>query len=138
MEAFDLVPILVPLGVCVALPVLIVWIVFRTIKNNDDKRAEVLIKAIEANNGIDADKLAEALTKPRKSPRQLLTLRLLKGCIFTFIGIAGTAYHFIAADDQDSQILLLAVISIAIGISYLVVYFMTRNDVTTTTSADKQ
>ena len=87
MEAFDLVPILVPLGVCVALPVLIVWIVFRTIKNNDDKRAEVLIKAIEANNGIDADKLAEALTKPRKSPRQLLTLRLLRGCIFTFIGI---------------------------------------------------
>ncbi|MGM9844834.1 MAG: DUF6249 domain-containing protein [Muribaculaceae bacterium] len=131
MEAFDLVPILVPLGVCVALPVLIVWIVFRTIKNNDDKRAEVLIKAIETNNGIDADKLAEALTKPRKSPRQLLTLRLLRGCIFTFIGIAGTAFYLIADDDEDSGILLLSVISIAIGISYLVVFFMTRNDVNT-------
>ncbi|MGM9861738.1 MAG: DUF6249 domain-containing protein [Muribaculaceae bacterium] len=138
MEAFDLVPILVPLGICVALPVLIVWIVFRTIKNNDNKRAEVLIKAIESNNNIDADKLAEALAKPRKSPRQLLTLRLLRGCIFTFIGIAATTYHFIAANDEDSQILLLAVISIAIGISYLVVYFMTRNDVNNTTAADKQ
>ena len=55
--------ILVPIFVCVVLPVAIVAIVFAAAMNNDNKRAKVLIKAIESNCGIDADKLAEALQK---------------------------------------------------------------------------
>ena len=79
---------LVPIFVCVVLPVAIVAIVFAASMNNDNKRAKVLIKAIESNCGIDADKLAEALQKPKKTAREILNLRLLRGCIFSFIGIA--------------------------------------------------
>ena len=52
----SIIAVLIPIFICVVLPVLIVWIVFRATMNNDNKRAEVLIKAIEANNGIDADR----------------------------------------------------------------------------------
>ncbi|MDE6125883.1 MAG: hypothetical protein K2G30_02905, partial [Muribaculaceae bacterium] len=63
------------------------FIVFRAAMNSDNKRAEILIKAIETNNGIDADRLAQALEKPRKTPREILNLRLLRGCIFSLIGL---------------------------------------------------
>ena len=39
--------ILVPLGVCVVLPVLIVWLVTRVRKNETDRKAEIMIKAIK-------------------------------------------------------------------------------------------
>ena len=52
---------LVPIFVCVVLPVAVVAIIAATKMNNDNKRSKVLIKAIESNCGIDADNLAEAL-----------------------------------------------------------------------------
>lgn len=128
--------ILIPIFVCVVLPVAIVAIVFAAAINNDNKRAEVLIKAIESNGGIDADKLAEALQKPKKTARELLYHRLLRGCIFTFIGIALCVVgivlsYYVSESSEDSFIIPLVFggVSIAIGLSYLVVYFVTRKQV---------
>ena len=120
--------ILVPIFVCVVLPVAIVWIVFSTARNNDNKRAEILIKAIENNADIDADKLAEALNKKAKTPRQLFTIRLLRGSIFTLIGIALAIWAPLSGVDQDEQsgAFFFSGISFAIGISYLIVCFVTR------------
>lgn len=75
--------IIVPIFVCVVLPVAIVAIVYAASINSDNQRSKVLIKAIESNCGIDADKLAEALQKPKKTAREILNLRLLRGCIFS-------------------------------------------------------
>ncbi len=69
---FWLVQLLVPICVCVVLPVIIVWIIFRSVTNKDNKNAEIIIKAIESNSAIDADKLVEALSKKQKTPRQIL------------------------------------------------------------------
>lgn len=125
--------ILVPIFVCVVLPVAIVLIVFLASMNSDNKRAKVLIKAIESNNGIDADRLAEAFKKPVKTARQILNLRLLRGCIFTFIGLALAIFGIIDSDSyntiEDNMGLMLGGISLAIGISYLVVFFVTRRNV---------
>lgn len=121
--------ILVPIFVCVVLPVAIVLIVFLASMNSDNKRAKVLIKAIESNNGIDADRLAEAFKKPVKTARE----SLLRGCIFTFIGLALAIFGIIDSDSyntiEDNMGLMLGGISLAIGISYLVVFFVTRRNV---------
>ncbi|MDE6100355.1 MAG: hypothetical protein K2G01_04865, partial [Paramuribaculum sp.] len=69
---------LVPIFVGVVLPIAIVAITAASKINNDNKRSKVLIKAIESNCGIDADKLAEALQKPKKTAREILNLRLLR------------------------------------------------------------
>ena len=125
--------ILVPIFICVVLPVSIVAIVFAAIINNDNKRAKVLIKAIESNCGIDADKLAEALQRPKKSAREILNLRLLRGCIFSFIGLALCIIGIISlctdsefSSDPVIVPLVFGGASLAIGLSYLVVYFVTR------------
>ena len=122
--------------VCVVLPVLIVFIVFRAAMNSDNKRAEILIKAIEQNGDVDADSLARALEKPRKSPREILNLRLLRGCIFSLIGILLIAIGLAAfatgikfVDEPVMVPMLFGGASMAIGISYLIVYFVTRGQV---------
>ena len=125
--------ILVPIFICVVLPVAIVLIVFLYNMNSDNKRAQVLIKAIEANKDIDTDKLAEAFSKPRRSPREILNLRLLRGSIFTLCGLgfvnlrlsgAGKRLHDPngACDDSDDMRSLLP------GSRYQlpIVYFVTR------------
>lgn len=125
--------ILVPIFVCVVLPVAIVLIVFLASMNSDNKRAKVLIKAIESNNGIDADRLAEAFKKPVKTARQILNLRLLRGCIFSLIGVALLIFGIIdfkSYDTVDDNFgLMLGAISFAIGVSYLVVFLVTRRNI---------
>lgn len=123
--------ILVPIFICVVLPVSIVLIVVLASMNSDNKRAQILIKAIESGKDINADRLAEALRKPVKNARQVLNLRLLRGCIFTFTGLAciilcilnclsGGSY----IDQYTGPLGYLGPILLAIGISYLVVYFV--------------
>lgn len=122
-----LVQMLVPISTVVVLPVLIVWIVFRSATNRDNKNAEVLIKAIENKSAIDADKLIEALVKPKKTAVQTLQRRLLRGCIFTFAGVAIAIWGCIMS--HHNLAMMLAGISFAIGTAYLVVYFVTRKSV---------
>lgn len=125
------VPILIPLGVAVVMPCLIVWIVFRAQTNKDNKNAEIIIKAIENNQVKDTEKIIEALGKEHKTPKEILQSRLLRGCIFTFVGIAAILLVFCLA--KAGLILLaqiLAAVSLPIGLAYLIVYFATRKSVT--------
>lgn len=131
-----MVDILVPIFVCVVLPVAIVGIYYWSQINAENKRAEILMKAIEANCGPDADKLAEALQKPRKTAREILNLRLLRGCMFTFVGLGLCVVGIVSAcmgtefaSDPVTVPLVFGGASLAIGLSYLVVYFVTRKQV---------
>lgn len=125
--------ILVPIFICVVLPVSIVFIIYRAATNSENKRAEVLIKAIEANNTIDTDKLAAALKEPEKSERELLNQRLLRGCMLTFVGIVPILYVVFAQCCHwpmiEPYVLVGGGALLAIGIAYLVVYFVTRKQV---------
>lgn len=131
-----MVEILVPIFVCVVLPVAIVLIIFLAGMKEDSNRTKVLIKAIEANNNIDADKLAESLKKPQKTAREILNLRLLRGCIFGFIGLALLIVGIVSwasgtefGSDPVTVPMVFGGASFAIGISYLVVWFATRKQV---------
>ena len=128
-----LVSIIVPIFICVVLPVSIVLIVYLASMNSDNKRAKILIKAIESGTAIDTDKLADALRKPRKTARELLNLRLLRGCIFSILGafmlllsIVGFYAGGDFADEFGFDVLFCSAIFLAIGVSYLIVYFVSR------------
>ncbi len=79
---------LVPIFVACVMPIAIVLIVALRKSNTVNKRSEILIKAIEANKEVDTDKLIEALQEPRKSPQEILNARLMRGCMFSLIGLA--------------------------------------------------
>lgn len=95
----------------------------------------MLIKAIEAGNGMDVDRLAEALNKPKKSAREILDRRLLRGCILSLIGLVLMVVGLVSlftgeelSSDSVSVPLIFGGIALAIGVSYLIVYRMTRNE----------
>lgn len=128
--------IIIPVAICVILPVLIVWIFFRASMNSENKRAEVLTKAIEANNGFNTEQLIEALGERRRTPLEILNLRLLRGCIFSLIGAGFIITSLVSyangtefGADPVTIPMLLGSVSLAVGISYLIVYFVTRKQV---------
>lgn len=131
--------VLVPIAVCMVLPIAIVLIVALTKMNGDNKRTQIIIKAIEANNNVDADKLVESLKKMNKTPHEVLSLRLLRGCIFSLVGLGliivglfnlinGTPFN----SDPVSVPFVFGGASIAVGISYLIVYLVTRKQLKNT------
>ncbi len=131
--------VLVPIAVCMVLPIAIVLIVALTKMNGDNKRTQIIIKAIEANNNVDADKLVESLKKTNKTPHEVLSLRLLRGCIFSLVGLGliivglfnlinGTPFN----SDPVSVPFVFGGASIAVGISYLIVYLVTRKQLKNT------
>lgn len=122
---------LVPIFCGCILPIAIVLIVSMRKKNNDDKRAEILIKAIESGEEVDAEKLADALGKPKNTPLEVLNARLLRGCLYTLVGLALIIINQLVTRDQDLEIMLYLCggISFAVGIAYLIVYFVTRKQV---------
>lgn len=134
--------VLIPIFVACVMPIAIVLIVALRKSNTVNKRSEILIKAIEANKEVDTDKLIEAMKEPTKSPQEILNARLLRGCMFSLIGLAlvivgivnlanGTEF----SADPVTVPMMFGGISLAIGISYLIVYFVTRNQ--TETPEDK-
>lgn len=129
----ELIPIIIPIFLCVVLPVSIVAIIYWEKINSTNKRTQILMKAIEANNDIDADKLAEALGEPRKPAGDILSKRLLRGCIFSLVGIVCLLMQYIgggACFAPRNSLGIAGGICLAIGISYLIVYFVTRKQAT--------
>lgn len=125
----DFLQTLVQLGICVVMPVSIVWIVFSSISKSDSRQTEVIIKAIENNPDIDAERLIEAMRKPRKTYRQIQQTRLLCACLFTLLGIAASIIAGILAYQVPTRYMhypamVLAGIFLAIGIAYAVVYYV--------------
>lgn len=78
--------ILVPIAICVALPVLIVWLIGRVRQNEVNRKTEVMLKAIESGAEINPDLLQRA--KKPKSLKERLLGRLTAAIICTLIGVS--------------------------------------------------
>ena len=81
----DLVPILVPIAVFVVLPVGIVWLIISNKKFAAEKRAQIVLAAIEKNPEMDMEVFAQALAPKQKPLRERLISRIFT-C--TLIGMA--------------------------------------------------
>lgn len=127
-----LVALFIPIAICVILPVMIVWLVCRMRTNADNKRAEIIIEAIKCNDS-DPERLSQSLLPKTKTPRELLNLRLLRGCVFTLLGVVlGIICLILGYGDapwfQLNGMVVLSGVFLAIGVGYLIVYFVTKKD----------
>ena len=121
--------IIVLIGICVVLPVMLVWLVTRVRRNEIDKKAEVMIKAIESGATIDSD-LSKEAPNQRKSTKERLLNRLICGCAASIIGAALTAIGIIPwmtlEDDYYAPLLIFGGISLAVGIALFIGFFVGR------------
>lgn len=137
--------ILVPIFICVVLPVSIVLIIYLASVNNDNKRAEVLMKAIESGRDVDVDRLAEALgrqqsKKNHKTTQEMMNSRLLKGCMFSLTGLTSVIIGLCEITSLETFNLIpsgLGALLLSIGLSYLIVYFVSRKQMLKEDSSKK-
>lgn len=126
--------ILIPIGICVVLPVMIVWLINRTRQNETNRKTEIMLKAIEAGATIDAAffKIQQDQKGPRTIKERLLK-RLTGGCVFAFMGVAFAVIGFVNRSmmteihmSNDSFIIpcILGGVFFAIGIALLIGFFV--------------
>ena len=119
--------------VCVALPVAIVWIVSRTRQHETDRRAEVMLKAIEAGEPVDVKKLG-APRKVGRSVKQELLDKLNGACVTSLIGVVLLIYAIIGYYNPEwvegrllsTNAHIFGGILLAIGAGLFITYFISR------------
>ncbi len=122
------VALFVPIGICVILPVMLAFFYFSSVNNKINRRAEVITKAIEAN--ICPEKLEEIFDGLKKTAEEILQIRLLRGCIFTLLGISSVVLVFLFSNYELQRLMCFcSAVCLSIGIGYLIVFFVTRKTV---------
>ena len=126
--------ILVPIAICVVLPVMIVWLINRTRQNETNRKTEIMLKAIESGATIDADffKAQQEQKGPRTIKERLLR-RLTGGCVFTLMGVAFALIGLVnrsmmtdihMSNDAFTMPCILGGIFFSIGVALLIVFFV--------------
>lgn len=122
---------LVLLGIFVVLPTIIVWLVSRYKKHETDKRAEMVLAAIEKDSDLDLEAFFRKMNLPTRTIKEKLLDKLLWGCIFTIFGVCiymalavfGMVINSVNAD-MFIGLSMVAVPSLGIGIAFLINYFV--------------
>lgn len=123
---------LIPISIVVVLPVLVVMIVMRQRRFEVDKKTEVLLKAVE--NGTQLDPSFFEISSPRKrTVKDKLLGRLTTALVTGTIGLITLVAQIILYSARDmwqsggDEVLVFPILSgiiLAIGIAFLIVYFV--------------
>ena len=117
-----------PIFICVVLPVAIVWIVMRTRQNETNRRTEIMLKAIEANADLDPFLFRDASV--RKRIKERLLGHLTGACITALPGIAlltiGIINVTVTGEHFAYKMILAGALLLAVGIALFIVYFVGR------------
>ncbi|MBQ5944224.1 MAG: hypothetical protein IJL61_05840 [Bacteroidales bacterium] len=123
---------LISLGICVAMPVLIVWLIGRVKQNETDRKAEIMLKAIENGAEIDTDFFKSQSGSKATTIKERQLKRLAWACITSIIGVAFILIALIPnwpvrwGTDIDGPVptfTILGSILLAIGAALFIVYF---------------
>jgi len=128
--------ILIPIAICVVLPVLIVFIISRVRQNEINRKAEVMLKAIENGQTIDPE-IFKPSVKPKgpKTIKQDLLEKLTGACITGLMGIGFlTLGIFRTLDWEFGRNMFLnkfwlpaGGVLLAVGIGLLISYLVGKN-----------
>ena len=122
--------ILKPIGICVVLPIIIVWLNMRRKTNETNRRTEVLLAAIEKNPDMDMEDFIRKMNPKTKTTKERLMSRLLWGLVFIAIGastLLSDIYHVYTTGGVIGPVdLFTSVCLLLIGISFVAVFFISK------------
>ena len=128
--------ILMQLGICVVLPVMIVWLVMRTRQNETNKNTEIMLKAIELGVTVDTE-FFKSQQRGQKTIKERLLSRLTWGSILSLIGVVillvlaivfANSYAYngwnLSNSPAPAFFAIIGGISLAIGLALVVVFLV--------------
>lgn len=114
--------ILIPISICVVLPVMIVWLVSKRRQNETNRKTEIMLKMIESGGVIDPNLFMEQ--QSRKTIKERLFRPLAIGCVFLFAGLAILLICGYYSTEAKEMAILAGAVSTAIGLALLVAFFV--------------
>lgn len=129
--------IIKPILILVVLPITIFWLYLRNRKDENEKRTQIVMAAIEKNGEIDVQEFFKNLNKPRKTVREKLVMQLhwelLLGGIFTVFGLVvfiALGVMSLVGGLVDQNVIAMScfwgIPTLALGAGLLIAYFSGR------------
>lgn len=128
--------IILPIFMCVVMPVAIVWLVMRAKQNETNKMAEIMLKAIEAGIPLDPDFFKTQTRTLQKSLKERQLSWLTAACILIALGLGSILvgaiiilinnWTYDTAPTAYSLLTFAGGLVLVIGIALLVVYFIRK------------
>lgn len=116
------------IGICVIMPIIVVWLNNRTSQNETNKKTEILLKSIESGASIDPEFLKSQ--HKEKSLKEKLLGKLTGACIVTAVGVSLCIAILVLSlvGYTDSFIItnftIFGCVAIAVGIGLFISYFV--------------
>ena len=120
------------------LPIAIVAIVFRSALASERNRKEIVLAVLEKNPDIDVEDLVKRMKKSNKLIKEKLLARLERGCLCCLMGVAFMLLYFFLGVQSEDLIVVVGAALIAIGIAFLVSYFVGRRMLAQEMEAEQQ
>ena len=115
-----------------ALPILVAAFVYRHKMNETNKRAEIVLKALEKGPGEVPEELLKSLNSPQKSLKERLLSNLRRGLALTITGLVMMIFECAKYSStrvwgaNDSLMIIFGAVLLAAGVASLVYYFEAR------------
>lgn len=140
----NLINALIPISICVVLPIIVVKLITRERINRDNMRKDIILAAMEKNTDIDVEEMMKKLNGPKKLLKEKLMTKLLIGSVLIIFSIlvyvAMTVYMIYMGFERNMFIALslAAVPALAIGIGFLINYFIGKKMLAKEMEAEEQ
>ena len=120
---------LIPICICVVLPTLVIWLIGRVKQNETNRKAEIMLKALD--NGAIIDSVFFKGLSGSKTIKERLLGRLTGASVTGVLGLALILValipdwpgEWVFSDSPAPMLVILGGILLAIGIALFIVYF---------------
>ena len=120
---------LIPICICVVLPTLVIWLIGRVKQNETNRKAEIMLKALD--NGAIIDSVFFKGLSGSKTIKERLLGRLTGASVTGVLGLALILValipdwpgEWVFSDSPAPILVILGGILLAIGIALFIVYF---------------
>lgn len=139
MNFEDLTELLVPIGICVALPISIVYLILKRNIISENNKKEIILAALEKNADVNIEELVKKTSAPDKLLKEKLLRKLQWGLMTIVLSIGLFIYAIFVGDAGELKLYVIgSVVLLAIGVSLLFTYLMGKKMLAKEMEAEEQ
>lgn len=125
----------------VSIPIVCAILYFRHRTLETNRRAEIMLRAMEKNNEGVSNEMLQGLNAPQKSLKERLLNKLLWGILSLVSGAGITASALLIGDEmyyEVGPILLIGLALLGVGVAFMIYFFVGRRMMSKELEAEKQ
>ena len=135
--------ITIVIGICVVLPIMIVWLVNKRKSHEIDKQTEILTTMLDKHPDLDPAEVMKKLnmsSKSHESIKQKLLGNLFSGGMMTLMGLAILIPHLcgLVFFGNKENGLFVGGIMLAMGVAFLIYYFVSKKQLRAEIEAEEK